>query len=154
MNHFFSSEPRDEAYEVLIDLAASKCKTFSLVWRYFPKPHRVNTEITEALESFFVRESLSAEWPGTELGGAKATVSYYELSSGAASVLKKAGGLYQWLQPGLPEDLAFYMPNGQNWLASVAHERTAWISDSTLETEELVRMFPQLGMNPENRLRR
>ena len=59
-------------------------------------------------------------------------------------LLHAAASLYSWLQPKLPEDLAFYDSGDAVWLASTSHEQEAWFLDETLRPAEIYPTCPTL----------
>jgi hypothetical protein len=106
-----------------------------------PKPK--SDETRAALAPFLISESETKSWPGTTTN-VKCVVRHYKLTGEVLPILCGVEGLYSWLHPKHPEDLAFYLSNGQNWLASVAHERMAWITAPNLTAEQLLKEVPSL----------
>jgi hypothetical protein len=125
------AEPRGESYEALLTIARRVASTFSLVWRNQLRFDRSSGEIREKLAPDLTREEEASEWPGTTIYGATASVCHYALSQRSVEILREAEGLYSWLAPKRPEDLAFYR-KGKCWLASVAHEHEAWVYPEVL----------------------
>ena len=140
---YITDEPEGETYKALLKFAMARCHAFSLVWRYKMRPKPANDEILAALSPFLISERDTNKWPGTKLHG-KATVRHYKFTHEVLPVLFRVDGLYSWLHPKCPEDLALYLPNGDNWLASVAHERLSWLTDTKLTIEELCQAVPNL----------
>lgn len=69
--------------------------------------------VLEALEPWLMWKTESSEWPGTVLQGHTATVWRYHLTVETAAIIKNAvSGLYDWLQPDLPEDLRLLRADG------------------------------------------
>src|SRR5215204_3792972 len=106
------AEPEGKTYIDLLNFAASRCEPFSLVWRdqfmFGPSAY----EIKHALKSFLISNVRTDGWPGTKLIGHEAIVRRYRVADESIKLLHAAGGLYSWLQPNLPEDLAFYSTGG------------------------------------------
>lgn len=138
------TEPRDETYKALLSFAVSRCESFSLIWRYRLSSKNVTDNILNSLGPFLVTEEETREWPGTQLLKAKATIRHYQCTPEVLPILYSINGLYQWLHPKYPEDLVFYLKNGESWLTSISHERESWISDTSLTAEELLRAIPTL----------
>lgn len=127
-------EPKGKAYRQLIALASEMCASFSLVWRDESKFAPSADEIACFLRPFLIKENRTNEWPGTKVFDQLASVRHYRMSTGAVAVLERVEGLYSWLGPALPEDLAFYTSDETLWLGSIAHERDAWFkAEPTLE---------------------
>jgi hypothetical protein len=122
------TEPKGDAYRVLVDTLVGHAAQFLLVVRDQLDLSPAGRQTLDALEPFKQRLERKSEWPGTELIGHFAEVGYYKCSPGSASVLKRSSpGLYAWQQPHLPEDLCFLDQNGEVLLASVAHEADGWV---------------------------
>jgi hypothetical protein len=90
-----------------------------------------------ALDPWLLSSTRASQWPGTELIGHKATVRFFRFDAGLVEVLNQAPGLFSWIKPNRPEDLAVYLENGKVLLASVAHERRWWIDWDTDGVDEL-----------------
>jgi hypothetical protein len=84
-----------------------------------------------------VREKKTDQWPGTRLLGHLATVRLYQLSPSALSVLAQAKSLFAWVAPNRPEDLAFYVEEGNPWLGSISHEMDSFLYSDAVDLEEL-----------------
>jgi hypothetical protein len=134
----FVREPRDAAYRTLVDVLVVAAAEFFLVVRDQLELGPSGAAVLQELMPFRVRQNRTNAWPGTELIGHQATVSYFRSCAEAGAVLKRAcDGLYDWRQPEFPEDLGFLAANGAVVLASVAHEGDAWIAPSAAGYAEL-----------------
>ena len=133
-------------YVALIRFAAEQRSTFSLVWRRQLDFDANAKQLERALRSSLIRQETTDTWPGTELIGHVAVVRLYTLSPAAQRVLESALRLYAWLAPSRPEDLAFYTPSGRCWLASIAHERHAFIDPHTVDVRQLLASVPGLRL--------
>lgn len=138
------AEPRGQTYIDLLSLAASRCESFSLVWRDQFRFDNSAYEIKQALKPFLVSTVRTDEWPGTKLIGHEAIVRRYRVSDESVKLLQTAGSLYSWLQPKLPEDLAFYVSGDVVWLASISHEHEAWFLEESLRTAEIYAYVPNV----------
>jgi hypothetical protein len=58
-------------------------------------------------------------------------------------------GLFSWLAPNLPEDLALMRPDGNVWLASIAHEMDAYVELADEEHRTLTARLPSLELRAE-----
>ena len=83
-----------------------------------------------------IREETASEWPGTQLLDSTARIDHYLLDGRSRELLIEVNGLYSWLAPELPEDLALYQ-DGRCWMASIAHERQAWLHVGVVRPEFL-----------------
>ena len=137
-------EPKGQTYIDLIDFAAARCVSFSLVWRDQFKFEQSAYEIKQALRPFLISNDRTEEWPGTTLIGHQVIVRHYKVADESVKLLQIAGGLYSWLQPSLPEDLAFYASGDTAWLASISHESQAWFLDKSVRPAEIHAFVPHL----------
>ena len=136
------AEPKEQTYIDLLKFAAARCQSFSLVWRDQFKFEESAYEIKHALRPFQLFNVRTDEWPGTKLIGHEAIVRRYRVSDESVKVLCGACSLYSWLQPNLPEDLAFYAAEDSGWLASISHEGRAWFLDESLAAAEIYAYVP------------
>ena len=138
------AEPKAQTYIDLLNFAASKCESFSLVWRDQFRFEKSAQEIRDALQPFLISNVRTDEWPGTKLIGHQAIVRRYRVSDESVKLLHPASGLYSWLEPNLPEDLAFYRPGDRVWLASIGHEQAAWFLETSLKAAEIYAHVPNI----------
>ena len=139
-------EPKGKTYVALLHFALRHHSLFSLVWRdqlaFFPSA----AACAETLQPDLVNERRTDEWPGTQLLGHLATVRLYRMSPSALSTLAEAGGLYAWAAPERPEDLAFYVGEGNPWLGSIAHERDSFVYPHAVSLQELATKVQGLSL--------
>ena len=128
------AEPKGQTYFDLLNFAASRCASFSLVWQEQFKFEQSAYAIKHNLKPFLLSNDRTDKWPGTTLIGHEAIVRRYRVVDESVKLLHVAGALYSWLQPNLPEDLAFYGSDDAVWLASVSHEGEAWFLDESLRS--------------------
>ena len=140
------AEPKGKTYIDLLNFAASRCESFSLVWRDQFKFELSAYEIKRTLKPFLVSNIRTDEWPGTKLIGHEAIVRRYRVADESIKLLHAAGGLYSWLQPDLPEDLAFYSSGDAVWLATISHEHEAWFLDESLLPAEIYAHVPDIRL--------
>lgn len=151
-----AKEPQGEDYRKLLGLAVRFCETFSLVLRRMVSAREPKDQLQEegrrvldSLAPSLLSEQDVYSWPGTELlGEADPALLYtYRLSFESLKILTTTSkGLYDWQQSRLPEDPCFYLPGGEVWLATIAHEGDAFIR-LTGEMKLLIeRELPQLEL--------
>jgi hypothetical protein len=88
------------------------------------------------------------EWPGTQLLQGEASLVQLRTSSASAELVSHAAkSLYAWVQPNLPEDLAFLRLDGSPMLFVTAHECDAGLSLTAEEAQALDRCFPDWRMH-------
>jgi len=120
------SEPKNEVYYSVIDLAFDICDEFILVVErsYPPSLNNNGKLILKKLRPFFIEKKKQSEWAGTTLAkGDTAFVYHYRTDPGAKEIIKEVSrSLYDWVHRDFPEDLSFYK-NGKPWLVNVSHER-------------------------------
>jgi hypothetical protein len=73
-------------------------------------------------------------------------VNQYRLDEASVPLLADAAdGLFDWVQPALPEDLCLLRLDGTPWLVNIAHEEEAWLMLPDEEYQQLVGKLPQLA---------
>ncbi len=143
-----TQEPRGETYLALLRFAASRCQRFSLVWRDQLTFDPAAQEVAAILEPHLVARVHTDTWPGTRLLNHKAVVRHYWLNRQSVVVLQTADGLYSWLSPDWPEDIAFYSSEEVLWLGTISHEQDAWFQDKALSREEILQHVPGIVLCP------
>ncbi|MGC4114480.1 MAG: hypothetical protein QM765_07690 [Myxococcales bacterium] len=121
-------EPRGRSYRELLEKTRCLYTSFGLVEHRNMPLSAEGRAVLKRLAPFLISEDPAKKWPGTETYMPTATVRRYLLSPNSEAVLmESARGLFDWRQPDLPEDLHLLRPDGSVLLASVAHEREAFI---------------------------
>jgi hypothetical protein len=141
-------QPLGIAYQQLIDFCVKRCPwcTFAL-----QNPQQFEKSCYQYLDS--LKENLievvdQMEWPGTRLTRSAARVHWYRVTPELAVELKaRVSGIYAWELPNLPEDLAFYWPDGGALLGTSSHERFAFTNLSNAEAGDFAREVPALRLN-------
>lgn len=125
---YITSEPRNDVYRHLIDLAFDLCDEFILVIRKEIELNDNGKSILEKLKPYLIEMKKQSEWAGTILGGGRtAYVYHYRTDTHAREIIKEvSNSLYGWVQSDFPEDLSFYK-SGKPWLVNTAHERDSYI---------------------------
>ena len=137
-------EPKGETYGALLRLALVRASHFALVWNPQLTFDECSGRFATAVRPFLVAEGMKNEWPGTTLHGSTALVRRYVLNDRSVRHLASPGRLFAWRSPSLPEDLAFFTSAGQCWLASIRHERDAWLNEPPDALPELLQAVPGL----------
>jgi hypothetical protein len=137
---YFHAEPMREAYRGLLRFALMQSAAFSLVTRRDLKAGDSHNRCLDELRPFLLDERV--------VDGV-ATLRRYRADPGAIETLFGAvRGLYGWVQPKHPEDLAFYDSEGRCWLETVAHEHMGFVNETIVDVNSLVRMAPGLDLRP------
>lgn len=77
----------------------------------------------------------------------EATIFEFALTDRVVDAISAASvGLYGWQQPELPEDPALLRADGSAILATIAHERDAYLELSEDEIAELTKTLPGLPL--------
>ena len=145
----FRQEPTGAAYHEILDITSRICYAFCLVWREQLEFNVPAFQLVEQLQPWLCFERRTDHWPATRLGDSLALIRWYRISPQSLTFLHQASGLYQWRSPNLPEDLAFYLQNGEAWLGSISHENTAWFDRSRIDpalAKSLMKRFRRLGL--------
>jgi hypothetical protein len=151
---WIKSLPNPDAYSTLLDLCGETCTSFSLVLNgsVAPPPSESAFEFVASLKSFVISDELKTTWPGggTVVPGEFGRVIRATLCAESLSLLKAAASdLYEWLHPSLPEDPAFYRNDGTVYLATVSHERAAFLELKPAELQRLKSKLPSLELHRE-----
>jgi hypothetical protein len=124
-----TSEPKNDIYRRLLDLAFDLCDEFILVVRK-EQSLELNENaksVLEKLNDHLKEIKEQTEWAGTILYEHTAYVYHYNTSPKAGEIIKEvSNSLYAWIHPDLPEDLSFYK-NGKPWLVNTAHDKQSFI---------------------------
>lgn len=141
------AEPRDDAYDQLVDWTASEADRVLLVLRPGLDLEKPGRRILADLSSSQIAEAEASEWPGTRLLDVDhARLMIFALSEEVCAILKRAArGLYEWVQPGLPEDPCF-LAGDEPLLTTVAHEEQAYLTLSALQRARLPYQAPRLAV--------
>jgi hypothetical protein len=59
-------------------------------------------------------------------------VSEYLISDASVAILAEQDGVFSWVYPQLPEDLAFFAPDGRCLFNSDSHHEEVWLCDFDL----------------------
>lgn len=134
----FYTDPKGEAYERLIDFLIERTDKFVLTGWNEPSRHKKRyVEVIRKLKPFLL-EQCSMEEMQAKSGAnySEGTYYVYQCCTEAGSVLKEAvNGLYDWLQPDMPEDLCFWDADGADYLYTIAHENMCGIQMSESEAD-------------------
>lgn len=142
-------EPRGSAYEKLLTFSIHDCTSALLVVRNSVTLSKNAKNVIKRLEPYLFSEEKSRKWPGTVLhDGDTALVMTYTLDHSLVTLLSEvAEGLYDWVQPNLPEDLCLLRRDGAPWLVTIAHERDGYFELTDEELHRLRHSVPQLQLS-------
>lgn len=139
------NNPSGDAYHKLIDLAFEKSERFHLVVRKELALSDRAEQLLSDLEPSLMKKVESSEWASTLLLNNTAYVYYYKADQHAHDILQQAANtLYDWQQPALPEDLAFFKAQGEAWLAASSHEEHCHLTITHEELQQFVDNIPTL----------
>ena len=114
----------------------------------FPRAEPTLARLIDGILPYLVSKSETSEWPGTKLFGHTATVYAFRLAAPVFELLTSyASGLYEWLQPKLPEDLSFLCFDQRPWLTTISHERDSYLTMSEMELKSILDAVPQLEVS-------
>jgi len=124
-----TSDPKNDVYKSLIDLAFDVCDEFILV--VHKESGLICNDsgmlILQRLADSLKETTEQTKWAGTELYKDTVYVYHYSTDTQAREIIKEvSSSLYGWVHPDFPEDLCFYK-NGKPWLINTAHERQSHI---------------------------
>ena len=135
----FVGEPRGAVYRSLLrEVCRRHGVRFSLVCRENTALADHPSKALKQLRAWCVEERDVNQWPGTLLLGHSGRLYIFDVNAESIDVLCHAvDGLFGWLGPEEPEDLAFYRNDGRVLLESIAHEEDARVYLSQDEWESL-----------------
>lgn len=140
----FVREPSGDLYRVLLNAGLDGCEVLGLVYQNvrvgsYQKP-------VEALHPMLLDESEVSEWPGTKRMSGRALLRRYKFTPETVGVVAQlAQSLFDWQFPALPEDVHLLRADGTVWLASIAHERDAWLELTDDEFASLRNQYADLA---------
>ena len=139
-------EPVGLVYKSLLDFALRRCQSFSFVWRDQMEFERSASDFEVQIRSHLASEKRSNEWPGTWSASNENIVRRYHCEENSINKLARVNGVYSWIAPQYPEDIVFYLPNGNPWFVSIAHEKTSWFEGEIEIIEDVIANIPGLKM--------
>ena len=146
--HWIRREPVGRDYTRLIEFCAKRGSRCTFVLQ---RPQQFGEgchQFLDNLKEHLVEVVNQMEWPGTRLTCSPALVYWYRVTPGLIAALKTTvRGLYEWSVPHLPEDLAFYCPDGSALLGTSSHERFAFINLAEKEFDEFKHEMPDLRLS-------
>jgi len=135
----FINEPRDEAYVDLLRFCQAQATHAAFILQSSSPPvlDRVR-HVLEPLRPYLVSIDQVSSWPGHRLGEHSRVERYlYPAQEEVIDVLvTAASGLFDWMNPKLPDDLHF-LDGDAVVLGQVAHEKLAWIGVARSKDENL-----------------
>ncbi len=124
-------ESERAAYPHLLTWVHQNAHTFHLIRRHGLVFSRAADVVSARLEPMLQRRRLTRCWSGT-MAIDPAEVSEYLISDESLAILAEQDGIFAWLYPERPEDLAFFHADGHCVFNSVSHHEEAWVCDPAL----------------------
>lgn len=112
--------------------------------RESPVPGSRAADALERLRSWRLSHAEVSAWPGTRLLGSATLYVHRCAPSPASTLLELSDGLFEWVEPLLPEDLCFMAPSRRALLVNIAHEREAYLDLTAAEEGELQAESPSV----------
>ena len=141
----FQYEPRNDLFHTLIDFAQRKCRFAWLVIRPTINLDGNGEQALQLLNQYLYQTVNAKEWPGTKLLTGTGRLHKYFFSLEFAKEIKSiSNGLYDWIQPHLPEDICFMVDENTPWLVSISHERDGYLVLSEQDVQEITSQIPEL----------
>lgn len=138
-------EPRGSQLSSLLRFAAQESTYLAFVLRNDLGLESEGQQLIERMRMLLAGEHRVSSWPGTILHGETALFMKFTPASEALELIMPIpGGLYDWKQPRLPEDICFLRADGSVVLATIAHESDAYMELTDLEWRALLQVDPAL----------
>jgi hypothetical protein len=137
-------EPRGAVYLALLEAMSPIARRASLIIAERDKLTNEGRAVLEALPEDGLERRIVNAWPGTQLDGGSAQLLVFSFQLAKLLLQSAAGGLYDWVVPNRPEDLALYRGNSEVCLLSCAHEQFAELFLSIDEMEALRSRCPTI----------
>lgn len=145
--HSLTAEISGDLYRQCLRLVAAQSHEAYLIVRHSVPLSALGARIVEDMHAFERTREETTSWPGTQLLGGDSATRIVCRPDGRFLdwALSLTGALYEWGQPDLPEDLGFLRSDGSVWLASISHERDAFMDLSLEEHHDLDVHVPALA---------
>lgn len=142
----FVREPRGEVLDQLIAAAVEACDRFTVERCRMVLDDRA-TQVFQRFEPFLIGCEETSETTGSTLWpGDTTTLCTYRLNADSAAVIRSsARGLYDWLEPDLPQCLCF-LRGSEAWLINLAADRAGSLLLSPSEAQALQAAIPGLAI--------
>lgn len=133
-----TEEPSGDAYKRIVAFCSRHASEMLLVVRQGQNLEASGQSTVRQLEAFGATWVDATKWPGTLLTrGGSARVYHIPINrESVAHIANAVNSLYAWLLPEHPEDLCFIRADGEDVLATISHERDAYLTLSDQELAE------------------
>lgn len=152
MRHNFTLEDMGAAhhYQAFLDYIFEVSARCSVVCREHVELSMAGRTFLSDNDNALIERAQVSSWPGTTLLGGFATgYTFRTTESFQRSFRTAADSLVSWLHPGLPEDPAFFRPDGSLILGTVTHEADAFLCLDPAEAADFVNRLPSLRLATE-----
>jgi hypothetical protein len=138
-------EPRGRAFKDLIAHSLTSCDEFLIALTHRQLSDHAQDTLKELNQYLITCEEVT-EYPAGVLPWGTIQVCRYLLSPGSAQVLQNAAtGLYDWVEPDLPNDLCL-MRGRDPWLITMASDRLAVIISESSDIALLKARIPSITL--------
>lgn len=144
--YWFVAEPTGEVYAELLGMGIRHRWQPYLILRSLAELRGDRSEGVQPPEELEISREVVTSWPGTKLGGGDTAIMIRLLSDRRFLdwALSVTNGLYDWVDPSPLEDVGFLRTDRTVWLASIAHERDAFMDLTDEEYTSLLQECPGL----------
>ncbi len=140
-----AKEPRGETLHRLIRGVGRLASSVMMVIRDDIGIDEGGRRLLSRLGPHMLERRRGSSWPGTTLLSDTATIyRFTAVDEVLDEVIGASDTLYGWQQPALPVDLSFLRYDGTELLATVSHERDAYLKLEVHEHEALASVLPEL----------
>lgn len=150
--YLLKGAPRGKTYRALLDFCGQSSAMASLVY-FESAPAEPDHPIRDALSTHRLGAYFTTVWPANGSLDPAAPIfpdrylEFYGADDALGTLLKSAtNALYRWCMPALPEDLSFSRSDGTVLLATITHERIAFLQVDEREKAAFSRCCPALNL--------
>lgn len=138
-------EPVGDQYAQLLEALTVRCNEVGFHLDLPLEPSGLR--LLEQLHPYLLRQEVTTETPGST-ALSPLIVQHYRLDEHTAEVIiRAAGGLYDWQEPNLPNDL-FLSHDGRPVLVTLASDGESYLILSGAQRDQLTIALPWLELKP------
>jgi len=141
-----SKEPEGILYKTLLENLIKFCDTAAFVIQEEEELSNKALKFLNKISNTVVEKKRVISWPGTKLIGVELDEGalFYKIvfNENSCEIFKEeTEGLFDWIEPNMPEDLSFLRPDGTEFFISISHEKDCYFKITEEEKGKLEKSF-------------